>query len=239
MTFLRQAAAAARVFGMGTLTAAALTCAGTAPAADALPSVLFLVGVNAGELKGSSTAGISLFHGVQSLEAAGYVVSLEINANGASLGPAHILIKSARLTGTTKKCGTAVASSGEISFAPEWHVVLPWEGGAANLFLTLFLVPEVKVKCEGGSTIKIKGSFLMESEPFARFVLEGTAEIFEMDSPCEPFHVNAPLYKKYRDAANNEKQAKLESSIGLGFEESCLDTFFEVKPTKTMQVMEP
>jgi hypothetical protein len=224
---------------VGAIVAMAITCACIAPAADALPIVLFEPGINSGELKGGSSAGKSKFFGIRNLEAAGYGVALTIGSNGASLGTTGVIINNTEEAGTTKKCGTTIPESGEVSFSPEWHLVLASAGGGPELFLTLFLVSEFSVKCQGGATIKIKGSFLMDSVPFGKLVLAGGSGTFEMGSTCLGPGNKTPDYKKYLDANGNVKEAKLESSIGLGFEQSCMETFFDLKPTQSMEVMEP
>jgi hypothetical protein len=214
----------------------------TASAASAaLPSVLYLTGVTGevtlktGKVEGKKTS----FTGIRNLKGVGYEFTLTAKENGVDLGPASLKFFNVELEGVAGKCKTEGAGEGEVVVpVAEWHMVLML-GGGAKLFGVLFLVTEFPIKCPGPLTLKVKGSTLTDASPFGEDVpVTGGTQVYTGETgACV---AGVPAFSEY-DTDTAMATAKLESSIGLGFQKSCeeIEGTASFTPSAMFEVMEP
>jgi hypothetical protein len=219
---------------LATLAVLAVTLS-AATTATALPSILFLSGVTSGVLEGSATAN-SKFFGIRNLEASGYLFKFEAAADMVSLGKAKLLFTGVGFNngGTIEKCNTEGDGAGLVLIDnAEWHLVL----NLASEPRLLVLIPEFLLIC-GTLHIKVRGSQLNSFSPYAKEVLE-TESFTGSTGVCSGTGSKTPAFTEYVNDSNEMITAKLESSVGAGFSQSCEEITgnISLKPSKMVEVM--
>ncbi|MHB8574282.1 MAG: hypothetical protein ACYDCQ_03025 [Dehalococcoidia bacterium] len=186
-----------------------------APASAAeLPSSLYLAGESGPrELTATSSTAKAEIVGIRNIPSEGYKFVFKAKEQMEDLGAATIELKNFKLGETS--CNTEGDGAGVVLFSkPEWHDV-PMSGGNWG---TLVLLPTAtSIKC-GALTIKVKGSQLSKS--VTALGVETTTFNSETGK-CGGTNGRTPGWEGYETDTGTAK-AKLESSIGLGFEQTCV-----------------
>jgi hypothetical protein len=178
--------------------------------------------------------------GIRNLKGEGYEFTFTAKENMVGLGSASLKFFNYELEGVAGKCKTEGAAEGELVVpSAEWHFVLML-GGGTGLFGVLLLLAEFPVKCPGPLTIKIKGSILTDATPFGMDVpVTGGTQVYSVETGACGAN-STPAFSEY-DTDTGMATAKLESSIGLGFQKSCweIEGTASLTPSAMFEVMEP
>jgi hypothetical protein len=220
-----------------TLTVISAVQASAASATEtSLPSILFLPGTTSGELKASCKAAgcKSSFTGIRNLSGTGYLFQFFAATDMAELGEAEVLLEGIGIVGTETKCNTAGDAAGVMLIdKAEWHFALDLSG---HLLILVLLPGTVTIEC-GALKIKIKGSEMYSLSPFASEVAAGG----KFEASTGKCTGRKPAFTEYDNMAGTMSSVKLESSVGLGFEESCEEIEGKIQLTSSTmaEVMEP
>jgi hypothetical protein len=212
----------------------------TANAAE-LPSVN-LEGATTGTLTGTSTTAKTKFTGIRNLEGTGWKFTLESAVAKTSLGVEKLEFKLVKLNVSPTElpaCSTA-GDATETVLIPtaQWHTVLSLTKSSI-LFLLLSLIPLTKITC-GSLVIEVQGDALADAGPFGTAV--ATTGVFAAETgKCSGVLMRNPAYTEYINDAGAMIKPKLESNVGLGFEESCeeIEGKLLLAPSVSMTVKEP
>lgn len=219
------------------LMAVAGLAAATASAENTLPSLLWLSSATKLEIVGRKEAAggvMQLNSSFLTMKATFMLVQLyaESATQMASSGLAKVLYEGSELSG--KACfseGDALTKGAILIDNAEWHVVLDLSG---NPFVRISM-PETTIKCDIGTTFKLRGALLEKLSPFAT----GEVTKFTTEAQCETAGSRKAKWKEY-DTDEGMGTAKLEYNMGLGYEEVCVEANpLESTASETTEVMEP
>ncbi|MHB8574279.1 MAG: hypothetical protein ACYDCQ_03010 [Dehalococcoidia bacterium] len=209
----------------------ALGIVGVASASAAtLPSSLYLAGESGSRtLTATSTTAKSEFSGIRNLVSKGYKFVFKAKEQMEELGEAELEFTNVKLGETS--CNTEGDASGVVLInKPEYHNV-PMSGG--NWGTLVLLSTATSIKC-GSLTIKVRGSQLSKSIT----ALGKESTTFEGETgKCGGTNNRTPGFEAYETDTGTAK-AKLESSVGLGFEQSCEQVEGTVSSTINTGMME-
>jgi hypothetical protein len=116
-------------------------------------------------------------------------------------------------------------------FPLEYHIVLNLESVILHL-----LSATVTLEC-GALKIKLKGSQISNLAPFGTEIAAGG----HFEASTGSCTGKKPAFTEYDNMLTSMSSAKLESSVGLGFEEACEEVEGKIKLTAStmLEGMEP